>query len=219
MSRIPVLLALTVGLFLSSEVLAGKIQTFNYRSDKGLTRVCKGDTSTGEAICVDGAAVTASASGTSKPKWVVDDKAKIFYLKYSMGQKKSSKGRYAFFVYYTDRGAVRVCAGDTATGVANCADGTAESAQAMGTAQPTFEVSAKARIFLLKYFNKEKGQTGRFGFMSYRNNRGLARICRSDTNNGSTLCVDGTAVSATVLGKAKPKWKTSEKVKLIYFKY
>ncbi len=82
MSRIPVVFVLTVGLFFSSEVLAGEIQTFNYRSDKGLSRVCKGDTSTGVAKGADGTAESAQAMGTAKPKWKTSEKVKLIYFKY-----------------------------------------------------------------------------------------------------------------------------------------
>ena len=89
----------------------------------------------------------------------------------------------------------------------------------MGTAKPQFKLSPKARTFMLRYFNPKKGKVGRYGFMSYRNNRNLARICRNDTRSGEIICVDGTAVTAKVQGKAKPKWETSEKAKTTYFKY
>ena len=206
---------------LAGPALAGKFQLFTYRSTGGEPRICKGDTATGVAVCADGTASSTRATGAELPaKWDVKKTARTNYYRYRLGEAAGKAGRYQFFRYYSDKGQVRICSGDTATGVAVCVDGTPESASAKGATPPSdWQVKDTAKTLMLRYFWAAQPEPGRYGFAAYANSRGAARICRIDTNNGATLCADGTSVSARVTGQAKPNWLTNPKAKTRYFSY
>lgn len=208
-------------LLLAGTAQAGKYQLLTYSSSKGEPRVCKGDTSSGTVTCADGTPSSARVTGASMPSsWAVKEKAITTHLRYRLGAEQAAAGRYQFFRYYSNKSEVRICAGDTASGVAVCADGTAESARVTGAALPSnWKVKPKAQTFLLKYFQPTPAKPGRFGFAAYRNSRHLARICRIDTATGDTFCADGTAVSAAVVGLGKPEWRTKEKAETVYLRY
>jgi len=208
-------------LLLAGSAQAGKYQLFTYRTAGGEPRVCKGDTASGQAVCADGTAASATAAGADLPgKWDVKQTAQTNYLRYRLAETGGAAGRYQFFTYYSDKIQVRVCAGDTTTGVAICADGTAESASAEGAEAPTkWTVRNSAKTLLLEYFQPAPAAPGRYGFDAYSNSRGQARVCRMDTADGAILCADGTAVSAVITGLGQPVWQTRAKAKTLYFKY
>ena len=215
-------LSIAIALFLlAGPAQAGKFQLFTYRSAGGSPRVCKGDTATGIAVCADGTANTAEAKGADLPaKWEAKQTAQVNYLRFRLGEASGQAGRYQFFRYYSDKGQVRICAGDTAAGVAICADGTPESASAQGPTPPTdWQVKAQAKTLLLKYFWPAQAEPGRYGFASYANSRGQARICRMDTANGAAICAAGTAVSAHITGQSAPNWLANPESKTRYFSY
>ena len=215
--------SLVVGaaLLIAPAALAGRWVPFTYTNDRGLVRVCKGDSTTGESLCTNFARAWGKVKGVSAPKLSPATGTEYLYLKYdSPFSAKGEAGRYEFFRYYNDKGAVRICVGDTAEGSAVCRDGTAYSATVRGLAEPRFTASKNVSIRWFKFFHfSKKGAAGTYAFTTYRNDKGLVRVCQQHTGNGAILCQDFVAFTASTRGPAAPKWVQSDKTNINYLEY
>jgi hypothetical protein len=185
----------------------GKVQIFTYISSSGDPRVCKGDTTTGEAICAESALGQAKVRDLSKPEIKDETAEPIRYFRYQSPFPKPGPDGYQFFVYYNSSGDVRICVGNTANGEAVCRDSSSHRAKAKAGDKLTFS-SETDPVKWFKYFPwSEKDKPGSFSFSAYTKKDGSVRVCRAQTETGLTLCADGASLLATTAGDVEPDYK------------
>lgn len=197
---------------------ASGFQFFHYKNAKDLSRMCRGDTATGEAICVDAAVVSANTVGAAAPAWETSDTAETSLLRYRSPFEKP--GLYQFFTYNkASTGEPRVCVGDTSSGEARCADGATQFATTKGSTKPEWQVDPKLKLTVLRYF--PDGKPGTFGFGAYYSRKGEVRICQMETASGVAVCVDAALTVAQQVGDGKlgPWDPVNPKDKFSYFRY
>ena len=208
-------------LLVAPSALAGRWVPFTYTNDRGLVRVCKGDSTTGDSICTNYARAWSETTGVGAPKFTPAKGTSYLYLRYaSPFTAKGPAGRYEFFRYYNDKGAVRICVGDTAQGGAICRDGTPHTANVKGLAEPRFVANKDVKISWFKFFHFSKGsKVGTYAFSTYRNDKGLVRVCQAHTGHGAIICQDFVAFTASTRGTARPKWQGYDKTRINYLEY
>ena len=86
------------------------IQVFTYRNTEGNSRVCKGNTATGVAICVSASTRFGATNGPGMPVFEPNTASESWF-EYASPFPSSDLGRYAFFTYVTSKGVSRVCVG------------------------------------------------------------------------------------------------------------
>ncbi len=219
--RVALMVVVVMGMVLgASTAWAAPWQPFSYTSDSGKVRICKGDTSTGDAICRNYASASAEVAGIATPIWDVSDGGTYRWLRYDSPFKDTGAGLYRFFQYANDRGQVRICVGHTAKGQAVCRDGTSYSASSKEATAPKIEPDTGAAVNWFKFFHwSAPGKAGRWDFTTYRNDSGQVRVCRMDTKGGSTVCQDYVAYTATTKGPERPRWQQQDGAKIRYLKY
>ncbi len=213
--------AAALTLLLAPAALAAHWVPFTYTNDRGLVRVCKGDSTTGDAICTNYARAWSEVTGVAAPKFTPAKGTSYLYLRYdSPFSAKGPPGRYEFFRYYNDKSAVRICVGDTATGAAICRDGTPHTAEVKGLAEPQFATSKDVQISWFKFFHFSKAsKPGTYAFSTYRNDKGLVRVCQANTATGAIICQDFVAFTASTRGPAAPNWQQYDKTEINYLEY
>ena len=210
------LIPLIVGLIMPLASSADQFQPLTYENEDGDVRICKGNTTTGDMLCVDSARKYAKVPGNATPKFKELDEHKFIYFKYTSPFSKKGTGLYAFFHYYNNKAAVRICVGDTASGQGICRDGTNYYAKS-SSYSPTFK-PGNAKVFWFHYFPWSKGQSaGTYAFTSYRNNEnGEIRVCQARVANGETICVNGSNKTGSALGTGVPEWNFYDD-RIIYY--
>ncbi|MFT5431723.1 MAG: hypothetical protein ACI9OJ_002420 [Myxococcota bacterium] len=190
---------------------AGLWAAFSYVSD-GKLRVCRGDTRGGTIECVSGTGETTSTGGNEPPLWRTIADVPVTWFRFSdatgkAGSAPSRAGRFAFFTYASE-GAGRVCVGNTSTGQAICASGTATWATARGVGTPDYRTDPKRVVEHYRFFDsKTEGTNGTYAFTSYSSD-GAPRVCRMTTATSETLCVGGTLTwSRQPALQPKPRWR------------
>lgn len=167
---------------------------FSYQTEQG-RRICRGNTTRGDAECVDGTSESATLMDGKAPRFSQKAGARIGWLRYPSPGEGSAPGMYAFFTYQASEKA-RICAGNTATGTAMCVDGTATWSRTLGTSRPVYQTTGGHVLTALRYFEpKRNGKPGDHAFGAYALGDS-ARVCVMETASGETICADGTTTFA-----------------------
>lgn len=196
---------------------SGPHRVFGYERD-GKMRLCRGNTTSGVADCVDGTPESASQKDGKKPIWGGIRDAAVRWLRYPNPHvgAVSAPGLYEFLVIY-DKGQPWVCTGDTRTGLLICAAGTAISGQSRAISPPMFTTDPKRVITLTRWFWLEQlGTVGDYSFGSYKGAGGAPRVCRMRTDSGDTTCADSTALSSSETVMQRPRWTLQSLVSRFY---
>lgn len=186
---------------------SGPNRVFGYERD-GKMRLCRGNTTTGVADCVDGTPESAWQKDGKKPMWAGVRDATIRWLRYPNPHvgAVSAQGLYEFLVIY-DKRQPWVCTGDTRTGLLVCAAGTATSGQSRAISPPEFTIDPKRVLSLTRWFWLEpQGTVGDYSFGSYKGVNGALRVCRMRTDSGDTTCADSTPLSSSETARQRPRW-------------
>ena len=206
MRSIPLLAGvLALGLVIEAGAQPGHgYMLFAYRTEEA-SRLCRGNTTTGDAECVDGTSETATTIDGTNPRFRDVDGVTVRWLKYPNVEGPQAPGLYTFFVYYSKEGP-RVCTGNTATSQAVCATGTATWAKTRGSAPPAYVTDTNRAITHLKYFEPRPGKAGDFAFAAYHS-KGSARICVMAASTGETVCTTGSRTFSREKAATSPKWQ------------
>lgn len=209
MGRFPATLpALAAVLLTLPNVAHGTFQLFSYQSRSGM-RLCRGNTTTGEAECATGTGETTTVPIGQAPVWHGVRDAPVFWYRFLPPFPDKGAGLYEFFVYYVEERA-RICVGHTATGEAICADGTGTWGRARGVSPPVYETEGDRQVARYKYFRPVPGQKpGDFAFGSYLAESGI-RVCRMRTATGEVHCVDKALLFARQPALYPPAWRMAE---------
>ncbi|MFT7620969.1 MAG: hypothetical protein ACI9WU_000130 [Myxococcota bacterium] len=200
---------------LAADAHAGRYQLFTYQRDHA-TRVCRGDTTTGEALCVTGTGEAVQMPDGTPPRWGGVADVVVHWFHFPPRFTDQGEGLYQFFTYYQDK-QPRICVGNTATSEAICVDGTWTLASARSVAPPQLVTNADRVVTALKYFHRGEGKAGDYGFAGYTNKNG-ARVCVMASATGDTHCTDGTGVFARGKVMDPVRWK-ARAVTLRWFRF
>lgn len=181
-----------------------RYQLFSYQKGEAM-RLCRGDRSTGVAECVDGTGEAVQTIGAQPPTWTGVADVAVTWFHFPSPFAERAEDRYEFFVYASS-GQARVCVGDTATGEAICADGTASYATARATGKPGYLVDPRRTLTRYRYFHARSGKIGTWTFGSYQARSG-PRVCVMNTTTSETVCTDGTAVVSRGRAVHPPQWE------------
>lgn len=209
---------------------ADAFELFSYPNDAGALRLCKGNTTSGEAVCTDAARRTARVKGTKAPAKGQPTPGHAVWLRYDnpFPGAERAEGLYAFFAYHNDAGKVRVCVGHTGTGEAICRDGTPFAGRGPVSGEGVFALGKDVEVNWFSYFafprargeaKTEAPRPGTWAFSAYRNQDGKARVCQIERASGAALCADASARWAKTRGAAPPKWRIAPTTQVTYLRY